>query len=404
METSPTTQKKFRWWFLLAPVVLVGGLIWFNSSHPRQEVYTVQRHDFIQTVVASGRVETPHRIDLGSQITAQVLQVPVMEGQQVSKGQLLIVLDARESEALLAQAELQIAQAEAKLRQLREVDAPVAEQSLRQAMVTRDTVRSQHQRQQDLFKRGFIGQAALDESQKNLEVAEAALQVAVRHAAGTAPKGSDTALALATLETARASAAAAKARVSYTRISAPADGVLIARQVEPGDLVQAGKILMTLSPQATPQLVVQIDEKSMRHLQTGQAAVASLDAFPEQRFPAKLVYINPAVNAQTGAVTVKLDVLKVPAEMRQDMTASVDIQVASHPQALLIDSAAIREPYSREPWVMLVSNGKAEKRVIRTGASAGGQTEVLQGLVQGDQVLSAQSAVKAGERVRVAAP
>jgi HlyD family secretion protein len=51
--------------------------------------------------------------------------------------------------------------------------------------------------------------------------------------------------------------------------------VLIARQVEPGDLVQAGKILMTLSPQATPQLVVQIDEKSMRHLQTGQAAVAS---------------------------------------------------------------------------------------------------------------------------------
>jgi HlyD family secretion protein len=74
------------------------------------------------------------------------------------------------------------------------------------------------------------------------------------------------------------------------------------------------------------------------------------------------VYINPAVNAQTGAVTVKLDVLKVPAEMRQDMTASVDIQVASHPQALQIDSAAIREPYSREPWVMLVSNGKAEKR------------------------------------------
>jgi hypothetical protein len=53
---------------------------------------------------------------------------------------------------------------------------------------------------------------------------------------------------------------------------------------------------------------------------------------------------------------------------------------------------------------MLISNGKAEKRVIRTGASAGGQTEVLQGLVQGDQVLSAQSAVKAGERVRVAAP
>jgi HlyD family secretion protein len=47
------------------------------------------------------------------------------------------------------------------------VDAPVAEQSLRQAMVTRDTVRSQHQRQQDLFKRGFIGQAALDESQKS---------------------------------------------------------------------------------------------------------------------------------------------------------------------------------------------------------------------------------------------
>ena len=126
MENTTTTPKKMRWWFLLPPVVLVCGVLWFNSSHPQQDVYTVQRKDFIQTVVASGRVETPHRIDLGAQITAQVVSVPVAEGQQVSKGQLLIALDARESEALLAQAELQIAQAEARLRQLREVDAPVA--------------------------------------------------------------------------------------------------------------------------------------------------------------------------------------------------------------------------------------------------------------------------------------
>src|SRR4029079_10268914 len=118
--------------------------------------------------------------------------------------------------------------------------------------------------------------------------------------------GSDYALAEAAFVQAQASAQAARARAGYATIAAPADGTLIARAVEVGDVVQPGKVLMTLSPAGRAQLVVDIDEKNLRLLAIGQKALASADAYPQQRFAAELVYINPGVNAQTGAVEVKL--------------------------------------------------------------------------------------------------
>ena len=89
--------------------------------------------DFVQSVVASGHVETPHRVGLGSQITGTVRRVPVAEGQQVNAGDLLVELEAAELQAAQRQAEIAVIQAQARLRQLQELQAPVAEQQLRQA-------------------------------------------------------------------------------------------------------------------------------------------------------------------------------------------------------------------------------------------------------------------------------
>ena len=90
--------------------------------------------------------------------------------------------------------------------------------------------------------------------------------------------------------------------------------------------MQPGKVLLTLSPRGRTQLVIEIDEKNLGLLATGQEALASADAYPQQRFPATLVYINSGVNALTGAVQVKLDVPSPPAVLKQDMTVSVDIE------------------------------------------------------------------------------
>ena len=125
--------------------------------------------------------------------------------------------------------------------------------------------------------------------------------------------------------------------------SAPRDGTLIARNVEVGDVVQPGKVLMRLSPAGLTQLVVDIDEKNLHLLALGQRALASADAYAQQRFTAELSYINPGVNAQTGSVQVKLDVPNPPPKLQQDMTVSVDIEVARHAQALLLPGSVVHD-------------------------------------------------------------
>ena len=94
------------------------------------------------------------------------------------------------------------------------------------------------------------------------------------------PAGSDYAMAQTALEQARANLRVAQARLDADGHSAPVDGMLIGRSVEPGNIVQPGKELMALAPAGETQIVVQIDEKNLSQLALGQKALGSADAYP----------------------------------------------------------------------------------------------------------------------------
>jgi HlyD family secretion protein len=216
----------------------------------------------------------------------------------------------------------------------------------------------------------------------------------------TRATGSDYAMAQAAVAEAQANADAAHARARYALITAPLAGTLIGRNVEAGDVVQPGKVLMTLSPNGRTQLIVQIDEKNLRLLALGQKALASADAYPQQRFEAVLAYVNPGINAQTGAVEVKLDVPAPPPVLKQDMTVSVDIEVARVKNALTVSASTVRDINSAAPWVLCVEDGRAVQRKVRLGLRGGGTIEVLEGLREGDVVLAAPETVRPGARIR----
>jgi HlyD family secretion protein len=153
--------------------------------------------------------------------------------------------------------------------------------------------------------------------------------------------------------------------------------------------------------------VVAIDEKNLRLIALGRKALVSVDAYPQRKFNAELIYINPGVNAQTGAVEVKLDIAQPPNMLRQDMTVSVDIEVARRTQVLLLAASAVHDADSAESWVMQVRAGRAVKTPVRLGLRSGGRVEMLQGLAEGDQVIAAVTpalAVRPGARVRVKSP
>lgn len=389
---------------LVGAAALLGALVAFGPrllNGPQVPVVPVVQRDFVQTVVASGRVETPHRVSVGTQVTGTVKRVPVVEGQAVAAGQVLIEIENAEWQAAAAQADIAVTQARARLRQLREVQTPVAEQALRQAQVTLDNARNQGRRAEDLFRQGFIGQAALDDARKAVQLADAQRRTAEKQLESGQPGGSDLAIAVSALAQAQAGATAARSRLGYTTITAPAAGTLIDRNVEPGDVVQPGKVLMVLSPEGATQLVVQIDEKNLSLLQAGQRARASADAYPDRHFDAQLVYINPGVDAQRGSVEVKLLVPAPPAELRQDMTVSVDIRVAERSRAVLLPTDAVRDLDSRRPWVLKLVGGRVHRQNIRLGLRGGGTSEVIEGLEAGDLVVAAGFAeLGDGARIR----
>lgn len=386
-------------WGVLALFLGAAILRWWVG--PQLQTEAVLRRDVLQTVVASGRVETPHRVNIGAQITGTVARVPVTEGQTVKAGDVLVELVGTELQSARRQAQQAVVQAQNRLRQMNELQGPVLQQTLRQAQASLDTAQASWQRNQALFEQGFIGQAALDESRKALALADAQVRAAQQQVTSTRAGGAEHSLALGAVAEAQANAETVNTKARYAVIQAPASGQLIGRNVEVGDVVQAGKVLMTLSPEGAMQLVVQIDEKNLRLMALGQQALASADAYPQQPFKAQVAYINPGINAQTGAVEIKLEVLEPQKDLKQDMTVSVDLVVARQPQVLALQVARVNEISGASPWVWLVQAGHAVRRPVRLGLRGGAWVEVLEGLREGDAVVTSPTALREGQRVRV---
>jgi HlyD family secretion protein len=362
--------------------------------------YVVARGEVLQTIVASGRVVNPQRFDIASQITATVARVPVKEGQPVEAGQVLIELDGAEMRAQVEQARAALAQAEGRLRQLRETTLPSAQQSLRQARANLVDAQRQYERTRELHATGFVGPAQLDDAKRNLDVAESQAHAAQLQVDDNGQQGNAQRLAQLAVDQADATLRMAQANLDRTQIRTPLAGTLIARDVERGDVVAPGKALMVVSPAGETELVVQVDEKNLSLVALGQTAMASADAYPARRFDARVAYINPGIDPQRGSVEVKLRVPAPPDYLRQDMTVSVDIEVARHAGALALPADAVHDAASDHPWVWRVVAGRARRQAVRTGIRGDTSVEIVQGLQAGDAVVGGAAAkLVDGQRV-----
>lgn len=398
-----TLKRFYRPAIAIILALLVSGYFARNLGFGTPvEAHAVVKSELRQTVVASGRITWPQRVSVAAEITGRVNKVPVKEGQQVKRGDLLIQLADSTDRASLAQATTAVALAEAKLRQQREVALPTAQEALRQAQADVEQTGQQLTRIRSLNNQKYISKTELDTAQRNLDVANSKLEAATLQVQSNQTKGSDALLATTALNQARASLQLAQVKLAQTAILAPADGTLISRSIEPGDIATAGKALMVLAAQGETQIEVQIDEKNLGKLAVGQVALSSADAFPQQRFTAEVAYINPGVDATRGAVEVKLHIKKPPAYLRQDMTVSVDIETAKKPDALVIPTGALHEPSSDAPWVLVVRNSRTVKQTVTLGLRGDENVEVLNGLASGEGVIPANLAlIKADQRVRV---
>jgi HlyD family secretion protein len=371
----------------IGALLVAGGaalLAWRASA---VEVVRAQPTRLKQTVVVTGRVLLPAKVDIGATITARVRAVRVDEGDPVRADAVLVDLESTELAAALAQAVAAEQAARTRIAQWQAVGSLTAREQLAQAEVNYRNVERDAARQEQLFRQGFVGEARVDEARRALAVARSQLETARAAAAANAPSGVDRRLLEDQLAQARAARETAAAKLAQTTLHAPASGVVLDRNVEPGDIVQPGKRLLSLALDGEVRLAALIDEKNLALLNVGQTALVSADAFPDRRFNAVLAYLSPGVDLQRGTVEAKFSVPSPPPFLRADMTVSIDIAVADKPDALAIPVAAIRDPQSAEPWVLVLKEGRAVRQAVRMGSRAAPQVEVLAGVVAGDDVI-----------------
>ena len=401
-------RRSILTWAALA-ALLAGALAWWATRAPTVPALILHVAPLVRTLQFSGRVATLSRVDVGSTLTGRVLEVAVAAGERVKQGDVLVRLEGDELRAALAQAQASEQQAAARLGGLRSTGRTTAQATVAQADSVLVAAQADLRRTQDLVEQGFLSAARLDEAQRSANVARAQQAAARAQSAANAERGTDVAQAQAQLSLAASATTAAQARLAQAVLSAPADARVLARLVEPGQIVQPGRALLSLALAGPLQLVAQVDERYVEQLQVGQAASVVADAYPDRRFAARVLLIAPVVDAQRGAIEVKFSLAQPPPEfLREDMTLSVEVETARRDAALVVPVAALRGNESAmassttsatAAVVLIERDGHAQQREVRLGLRTLDAAEVLEGLVAGDVVLLS-SALRPGSRVR----
>lgn len=378
-----------RWILGLALLLAAAAAaFWWRSRPVPVEVLQVRMAPLLRTVQFSARVQALARVDIGATITGRVAQVLVDEGAQVAAGAELVRLEAHELRAALAQALAAQQQAQARLAGLRGTTRSSAGAGLTQAQATVDAAQAEFERVRQLVAQGFLSASRLDEARRARDVALAQRDSARAQAGAVADAGTEILQAQAAAAAAVAAVEAAQARLAQAVLRAPAAAQVLARSVEPGQIVQPGRSLLTLALAGPTQLVAQVDERFLDQLAVGQGATVVADAYASQRFVARVTSIAPIVDAQRGAIEVKFALADpVPAFLRQDMTLSVEVETARRDRALALPVAALAlAPDGSGAALRVVADGQVVARQVTLGLRTLDQVEITGGLSDGELV------------------
>jgi len=422
-------------WRIMTIFLLCLGLASVTACNPfggseqeaTEQLAEVVRGDLTVTVSGSGNLEVSNEAMLAFGVGGRVDKVYIEEGGEVSKGEVLAKL---ETDALeLALTEAQVAQTQ-------------AEVAVTQAQVTLQTAEYDLETAQDLYAQPEIhtARAAVSDAQSYLEYAKQILAQAstthdikvwtneVAYAEETlraaevslnemlsAPDTEEVAikklqveLAKQSLELAEQSLELAEQSLETTRkqldeatITAPLDGIIASVYVEEGDVISpptmAPQIVAHLIDPSSMELNVEVDEIDVIEVKPGQRAIIEVDALPTLPIEGKVSFISltPKEEGSVIVYDVKID-FNVPEGigLRTGMSATADIIIAERNNVLLVPDRAIKQDSQGNPIVEIMVNGQIEERGVDIGVSDGFQTEIVDGLEEGEVVMERRAKPK----------
>jgi RND family efflux transporter MFP subunit len=346
---------------ILAVCLVVVGIVLgvaFTRGHGSQPPFVtvnVTRGDIVQTVLVDGNLEMPNKAYLSFGVTGTVTEVLVSEGDNVTKDEVLARLDAPSLQSSVDMAQLQV---------------EIAQEQVAAAG-------AQYEIAKDNLDAGVPGESE-DVLEQQVNIAEANWETAKLN-----------------LQVAKLNLDSAKLNLDKAVIAAPFDGVVADITITEGEEISTTAL-------ATPAITVvgtsgiemqgNIDELNIASVELGQSANITLDALPNEQVTGNVTFISPMGTVVAGIVSYATTItLENPsAELKDGMSATAEVVVARRDNVLLIPNTFIQGTV-QNPMVEVLVNGQKEQRHITLGLSDGTNTEVLSGLVEGEEVVEPTS-------------
>jgi membrane fusion protein (multidrug efflux system) len=303
---------------------------------------TVELTGWIQAdIVVEVRSKVPGRIETLQTTTKDGRTIAVEEGVWVAKDQQLAVID---HDVYLAQVEAAKAAVKA-----REVELADAEREKKRLVA--------------LYEGGSVTEQSRDKAVTAAELAEASL-----------------ALARANLEL-------AEINLRESRIVSPIDGVIIARHIDRGNLIQAQDRIVTIADIRTVKIITAVAERYGSEISADTDVKVRVDAFADKVFEAKVYSVYPALDEQTHTIQIEIRLANDELLLKPGMFARVTLITARRENVVIVPRDVVLGGKIDEPYAYVVRDGKACKRIVKLGVSQGENVEIADGLKQGEALV-----------------
>ncbi len=371
----------------------------------------------------TGTVKYEDKIKISPQIMGMVKEIFVEEGEKIKKDQLLARLDDRElrtalkeaqnkimesknrissSQIGIKEAELGIKKAEVSLSDARN-NLNEVEASINEAKADFDHWKSEYDRDKRLFEKNAIAEAKYDQTKTQFDKARARLE-----RLKTSKESVQDKIELARLEIdhmqmkykaaknelkqakiqfklAKNREDRAETQLSYTKLYAPIDGVVLDEMVEAGEIVGTTQPLFNIAATEPIEVHSSVGSKDLSFLNEGTPAQIEFDSLPGRVYETKINEISTMTDPNSHTTVVKFVLSNQNGMLRDGMFASVKIIPQSRNNVLSVPREAIFT-YKGKPHVYVITAGKAERKTVKTGLSDGDFIEIKEGLKKGEKI------------------
>jgi len=352
----------------------------------------VEKGEVNSFLKVTGVVESNETVRVTSEIMGQAKEVKVKDGEEVNKGDVLIVLGDEQIKIQVAQAQATLDAIQASSDKIKSGARPQeikqAESALLQAKMNRDSVEENYQRMEKLFSEKAISEQQYEQAKNQYEIADVQYQSAQESyeliIEGAAEE--DIKSVEAQVRQTKAALDMAKYQLKNTQITAPISGKVTSIAVSSGEMIAPSVPLLSIIDVSRIFVKVGISEKDISKIKEGQTVNLEIDAFPEEKFRGEVVSKGVAVDQMSKTLEVKIEVLKPEVDIPVGVFARGDILVKTNQDTLIIPSSALTRKKDAI-YVYVIEEGIARQKEVVLGIIQDERVEVLKGLSEKEEIV-----------------